>query len=112
MRKADQFRRKIFFQAAFTTLFTITTIQNMAKRTFENALKRLEQITSELEEGEPSLDKSLKKFNEGIELVKFCNTTLEEARQKVDLLIKQNNGLESVDFVQDKQDNGYKNIPE
>lgn len=84
----------------------------MAKRTFENALNRLEQITSELEEGEPSLDKCLKKFNEGIELVKFCNTTLEEAKQKVDLLIKKNNGLTPVDFVQEKQDNGHKNISE
>lgn len=84
----------------------------MAKKTFETALKRLELITSELEEGEPSLDKCLKKFDEGIELVKFCNTTLEEARQRVELLIKQNGSLASVDFPREKQDNGHQDLPD
>ena len=74
----------------------------MAKKTtFEAALGRLEQITAELEQGEPSLDKSLKKFDEGIELVKFCNNKLEEARKKVDLLIKEDGSLTSVNFPGD-----------
>ncbi|GAB4342712.1 MAG: hypothetical protein Kow0089_18000 [Desulfobulbaceae bacterium] len=74
----------------------------MAKKTtFEAALARLEQITAELEEGEPSLDKSLKKFDEGIELVKFCNRKLEEARRKVDLLVRENDGLRTVDFPEE-----------
>ena len=73
-----------------------------SKRTFEAALGRLEQITAELEQGDPSLDKSLKKFDEGIELVKFCNKKLEAARNKVDLLIKQDDTLTSVDFLEDE----------
>jgi len=74
----------------------------MAKKTtFEEALSRLEEITEELEQGEPSLDKSLKKFDEGIELIKFCNTKLEEARKKVDLLVEQDDILKSVDFPED-----------
>ncbi len=74
----------------------------MAKKTtFEAALGRLEQITAELEQGEPSLDKSLKKFDEGIELVKFCNNKLEEARKKVDLLIQEDGTLTSVNFPGD-----------
>jgi len=84
----------------------------MAKRTFESALKRLEQITSELEEGEPSLDKCLKKFDEGIELIKYCNSTLEEARQRVDLLIRQNGALKSAEFPKEEQKNGHQNLPE
>lgn len=84
----------------------------MAKKTFESALKRLEQITTELEEGEPSLDKCLKKFNEGIELVKYCNKTLEEARQRVDQLIKQDNTLQPADFPQDEQKHGHQNLPD
>ena len=75
----------------------------MAKKTtFEAALSRLEQITEELEQGDPSLDKSLKKFDEGIELVKFCNAKLEEARKKVDLLVKEDGALTTVDFPEDK----------
>ena len=73
-----------------------------SKKTFEAALSRLEQITAELEKGEPSLEKSLKKFDEGIELVKFCNRKLEEARKKVDLLVKQDDTLTAVDFFEDE----------
>ena len=82
----------------------------MAKKNFENSLKRLEQITSELEEGEPSLDKCLKKFNEGIELVKFCNSKLEEARQQVDLLIRQNGSLTSTDFHKAEHEDGLQDL--
>ena len=75
----------------------------MAKKTtFEAALRRLEEITAELEQGDPSLEKSLKTFDEGVELVKFCNAKLEEAHSKVDLLIKQNDTLKSVDFPGDE----------
>ncbi len=38
----------------------------MAKKTFESALSRLEQITEELEDGDLSLDNSLKKFDEDL----------------------------------------------
>lgn len=79
-----------------------------SKKTFEAALARLEQITAELEQGDPSLDKSLKKFDEGIELVKFCNKKLEEARNKVDLLVKQDDTLTTVDFFED--DNGDQDL--
>lgn len=74
----------------------------MAKKlTFEAALSKLEQITAELEQGDPSLEKSLKKFDEGVELVKFCNAKLEEAHKKVDLLTKQDDTLQTVDFLED-----------
>lgn len=82
----------------------------MAPKSFETALARLEKITEELEQGEPSLEQSLKKFDEGIELVKFCNRKLEEARQKVDLLIKQNGTLTAVDF--DETDDGHQSLSE
>jgi exodeoxyribonuclease VII small subunit len=70
----------------------------MAKPTFENALARLEQLTGELESGELSLDASLKKFDEGIKLVAFCNKSLTEARAKVELLLTKDGQLDSVPF--------------
>lgn len=73
----------------------------MAKKTFETALARLEQITEELENGELSLEKSLEKFNEGMTLVQFCNGKLDEAKSQVELLLKKNGGLESVPFTED-----------
>ena len=73
----------------------------MAKRTFENALTKLDQITEELEQGDLGLDNSLKKFEEGVQLVQFCNEKLEEARSQVDLLLKRNNKLTAVPFAEE-----------
>jgi exodeoxyribonuclease VII small subunit len=70
----------------------------MSKKSFEEALGSLEQITRELENGDLSLEKSLKKFDEGIKLAELCNHKLEEAQQKVDLLLKKDGKLISVPF--------------
>ncbi len=82
----------------------------MAKQTFENALARLEQLTEELENGDLSLDKSLKKFDEGIKLAAFCNNSLTEARAKVELLLTKDGQLESVPF--NEIDNGDQDVSE
>jgi exodeoxyribonuclease VII small subunit len=71
----------------------------MSKKSFEEALESLEQITRELENGDLSLEKSLKKFDEGIKLAEYCNHKLEEAQQKVDLLLKKDGKLVSVPFM-------------
>ncbi len=82
----------------------------MAKPTFENALARLEQLTGELESGDLSLDASLKKFDEGIKLVAFCNRNLTEVRAKVELLLSKDGQLESVPF--NEIDHGDQDISE
>lgn len=76
----------------------------MSKKTFESALRQLEQITGELEKGDLPLEASLKKFDEGMTLVKFCNEKLEEARERVDLLIKRNGALTAVDFAEEQSE--------
>ena len=70
----------------------------MAQKTFEAAMARLEQITQELEDGEISLEKSLKKFDEGIKLAEFCNAQLAEARAKVEMLLEKDGRLQAVPF--------------
>ena len=82
----------------------------MGKKTFENALARLEQITDELEAGDLGLDKSLDKFNEGIALVQFCNSRLEEAKGRVDLLLKKDGHLVTVPFAE--EDGGDQDVSE
>lgn len=64
----------------------------MVKKNFEDAMKRLEEIVKNLEEGDLSLDSSLKFFEEGMDLMKFCSEKLEEAEHKVTQLIKENDG--------------------
>ncbi len=71
----------------------------MAKKTtFEDALAKLEEIAVELEDGDLSLDAALKKFDEGVKMAAFCNEKLEEAQQKVDLLMKKGGTLSAVPF--------------
>ncbi len=65
----------------------------MAKEmSFEKALENLEKLVSELEEGELSLDASLKKYEEGIKFVRVCQEKLEKARKKIELLVKKDDG--------------------
>ena len=73
----------------------------MAKKTFEQALARLEQIAAELEAGELSLEKSLEKFNEGMTLAHFCSGKLDEAKAQVELLLHKDGELVSVPFAED-----------
>jgi exodeoxyribonuclease VII small subunit len=70
----------------------------MTKKTFEDALSRLEEITRDMENGDLSLEDSLKKFDEGIKLAEFCNRKLDEAQKKVNILIKKNNKLVEMPF--------------
>lgn len=55
----------------------------MAKKTYEDSVKRLEDIVSALERGDASLDESLKLFEEGAKLVSFCNEYLDKAQTKI-----------------------------
>jgi len=60
--------------------------------TFEDAMKRLESIVETLGEGNLSLEDSLKIFEEGIELCRFCNKKLDEAEYKVEKLMEREGG--------------------
>ena len=60
----------------------------MAKKTYEDSVKRLEDIVSALECGDASLDESLKLFEEGTKLMHDCGAMLDKAEQKVAKLSK------------------------
>ena len=67
--------------------------QNLdAKQSFENAMKRLEEIVATMEDGKTPLDDSLAAFEEGVALVRFCNEKLTQAEQKVRILIENEEG--------------------
>lgn len=62
---------------------------------FESSLKELEKIVRELESGEVSLDESLKKFEQGIDLYKRCRQTLEGAEKRIKIL---SDSLKEIDY--------------
>lgn len=59
---------------------------------FEEALKKLEDIVARMEGGDLNLEESLKSFEEGVALTRLCEKKLDEAEKKVEILMKDKNG--------------------
>jgi exodeoxyribonuclease VII small subunit len=57
---------------------------------FEAALTELEKLTEKMESGEQSLEEALKSFQRGVELTRICQKGLQEAEQRVEKLVKEN----------------------
>jgi exodeoxyribonuclease VII small subunit len=66
----------------------------MAEKSFELAISELEKIVGELEQGDLSLEESLKKFEKGMELSKLCSDKLNQFEQKLKKLVKTEDGFE------------------
>jgi len=78
---------------------------NTSPPNFEAALKRLEEIVKKLEGGELPLDTALELFEEGIQLSRFCNTTLDAAERRVEILLKNDSGqARAVPFEAEHED--------
>jgi exodeoxyribonuclease VII small subunit len=72
-------------------------------KSFEEAINQLERVVVELEEGELSLEEALKKFEEGIELSRFCTHKLTQAEEKVKKLIKTTRGEFKTEPLDDEE---------
>jgi exodeoxyribonuclease VII small subunit len=71
------------------------------EQSFEEALNNLQEIVNSLETGQLSLDESLKKFEEGIRLSRFCNKKLTETQQKVQKLVEKDENVSTEPFVRE-----------
>ena len=69
----------------------------MSEKTFEASMRELEEVVGKLENGDITLDDSLKLFEQGIKLAKACQKKLDEAEKKVKILTADSNG----DFVEE-----------
>jgi exodeoxyribonuclease VII small subunit len=65
---------------------------NPEPQSFEAALKQLEDVVFKLEKGELPLEESLRLYEEGIRLSRFCHSKLEEAEGKIEQLMKNSRG--------------------
>jgi exodeoxyribonuclease VII small subunit len=64
------------------------TAKKSSKQTFEDAIKRLEEIVSKLEQGNVPLDESLDLYEEGIQLSRTCSEKLKTAELRIKKLGK------------------------
>lgn len=81
---------------------------------FETSLNELEKLVDALEQGDLSLDQSLQDFERGINLTRSCQTALTDARQKVQILLDNNEQSTLADYQSDiekETDKKIKNDP-
>lgn len=62
------------------------------QKSFESSLRELEQIVEQLEAGDLPLEQSLDLFEQGVRLSRECQRRLDEAEQKVEILLKGDDG--------------------
>ncbi len=76
----------------------------MAKKeqTFETSLAALEKIVTQLEEGDLSLEESLKLFEDGVKLSRECQERLESAERRIDVLLKDRKGDITLQTIEQK----------
>lgn len=69
---------------------------------FEAALEELEALVERMEEGELSLEESLKTYERGIALSRACQKSLDAAEQRIQILSEKDNAAEARDFEPDE----------
>jgi len=73
--------------------------KNQEEEKFEIVLEKLQGLVRDLEGGSCSLEDSLKKFEEGVALSKACQERLNQAEQKIELLVRADkNGVSTKPF--------------
>ena len=58
-------------------------IDDSGPESFESAMEQLETLVSRMESGDLSLEESLKAFEKGVHLTRFCQNQLQKAELKV-----------------------------
>jgi exodeoxyribonuclease VII small subunit len=62
---------------------------DISKLSFEQAIKKLTDIVSKIEDGQISLEQSLAQYEQGMELIKHCRAILQKAEKKIDEISKE-----------------------
>lgn len=68
------------------------------EKSFEDALKELEVIVKELEEGKTPLEQAIDKYSEAMKLVKYCGEKLKSAQDRVNKILNSDGTLEDFDI--------------
>jgi exodeoxyribonuclease VII small subunit len=86
-------------------------VRNSKVPDFEQALTELEALTERLERGDLPLDEALKLFERGVALTRHCQSSLQAAQQKVEILLKRGGELQAEAF-EEPDDEGPADAPD
>ena len=70
----------------------------MSEKTFETAIKEIEQIVTSLEKGDMPLDEMLTAFEKGIALSKTCTKMLDSAEKRINVLTAKSDSEQADEF--------------
>ncbi len=70
---------------------------------FEASMQELEQIVNRLESGELPLEEALNEFEQGVRLARVGQKTLQDAEQRVRILLKEDDDTTPDDFIQEAE---------
>lgn len=65
---------------------------------FEEAMDRLEEIVSELENGDVPLEKAIDLFQQGMKLSQICGSKLEQVERKIEMIVEEDGELRKKPF--------------
>jgi exodeoxyribonuclease VII small subunit len=80
------------------------TEKNLGLGGLEKSLEELEALVTRLESGELPLEQALKEFEHGVKLTRQCQAALQEAEQKVEILLKKTATAEPSPFTASTDD--------
>ena len=74
--------------------------KEIKKNSFEESINRLEELVDKMESGESSLEQNLEWFEEGMDLIKTCQTHLVDADKRVQKLITPSKGEDKIKDIE------------
>lgn len=75
---------------------------NSEEITFEDAMKKLEEIVEKLEEGDVPLEKAINYYQEGMTLSKLCNDKLSNVQEKMAQIMNEQGELEPFEIQEEE----------
>lgn len=73
------------------------------KLTFEQQLTQAEALVAEIESGGLGLEEAMTKYEEGLKLLKELDVALGNAKQRLEVLRKAQDGTEQLELMEDKE---------
>jgi exodeoxyribonuclease VII small subunit len=77
----------------------MSTPENHSLGGLEKSLEELEALVARLEGGDLPLEQALKEFERGVKLTRQCQTALQEAEQKIEILLRKTEQAEPSEFT-------------
>ncbi len=76
--------------------------KNKDELTFEEAMKKLEEIVEILEEGDVPLEEAISKYKEGMDLAQLCNAKLKNVEKQLTAILKETGEVETFEIGEEE----------